>query len=106
MATSNTSHQSPLGSDLVAIFVSVAQQYARNPGSRTQIARAGFDRSHPHVVGRELTRRESRIREELGALEAPGRKPDSFAGSQNTYEEDLWKTWLQEIEAVSTARAA
>lgn len=85
-----------------------------NVSRSEEIARRAFDNTHISVLGFSLPADYERVRNEFGALEAPGAHEGisgQFPDSQEAYENSLWLRLSEEVnqlglEPDTTDRAA
>jgi hypothetical protein len=76
-------------SELLAFYLEAIEVRGDYPEYSEQIARAVFDRAHPYLLSFGISEDASRLRDEFGALEAPGLPEDD--SDPDVYRDQLWK---------------
>lgn len=75
--------------DLVNYFAKAIQLREQHRDQSEEIARQVFDNTHPALLSFEVNDRLQKIRNEFGALEAPGLLDND--SDPDAYRDDLWR---------------
>jgi hypothetical protein len=86
--------------DVIELFLTAINERRLNKGQSESIARDVFDRTHPSQLTFELPHELTELRNEFGALEAPGLPEDN--SDPEEYRDALWDRLLVLVHEKST----